>query len=171
MLFGTMASVQKIEKYGLQERTLTLLSEGHSHQEIAEILTKELEGRDTISQPAVSRWLKKVRRRRQEVVQPKVDKFLEETVESDLKCLQEMMDFQYQQFKGRLAADISGGQPRILGLKERNQAHDRLLEILKVKFRWMGIDGDQGTGDVLDPVDLSKFRNELKQEVKEAQNG
>jgi len=154
--------VPKIERFNLDQYALQLRGHGFSTKAIAEKLNEKMQGKEKISQSAVRRWLKSVEERRRKVVQPKVEEFLLETVESDLKCLQEMMEFQYIQFKGKLVDGASSeSDPLYLPLKDRNKAHDRLLDILKVKFKWMGV-GDDGGGRRADPVDLSKFKKEKK---------
>ena len=56
-----MSAISKIERYRLGNRVIKLDGKGKTATQIAEILTKELKGKDSITQTAVSRWLKSFR--------------------------------------------------------------------------------------------------------------
>lgn len=53
-----MSAINKIETYQLGSRIKELRLEGKSSGLIAEILTKELNGKGSISQTTVSRWIR-----------------------------------------------------------------------------------------------------------------
>ena len=78
----------KIEKYGFQDRVLKLYSEpGMTSLRIAQVLTEELQGNDSISQPTVSRWLKDVRDERREETRQVVNEHIKANIPKDLEAL------------------------------------------------------------------------------------
>jgi len=95
-----MAAINKIEKYQLQERTLELSGEGKTTHEIAQVLTRELGGQDRVSQPTVSRWLKKKHVERRQIARVIVDDYIQESLPNDLKILDELSTFHLGIFRG-----------------------------------------------------------------------
>ena len=150
----------KIEKYRLEDRTLVLDAEGKTTLEIAEVLTKELEGLATISQPTVSRWLKKTRKKRKNAAQPILEKYLEESLPSDLKILDELSTTYLAVFRNRVVGEITGEEAKKFNLKTRMAAGDRLHAIIQTKLRFIGIDPGDDDFDSVHPVDLAQFRTD-----------
>lgn len=166
-----MPAEQKIIKHGLQERTLALRDQ-YTHREIADILTKELAGKDSISQPAVSRFLKKVSKRRSEILGPIRDKFVETELESDLKILKQNLK-DAQGLRETALSHISGKVSPINKDQAYNIADflkfDNVVQnYLKITFHFCGVGDDEGSiGEATHPVDLTKYKTEEKAE----QNG
>ncbi len=82
-----MARVSKIDQFSLDRRVLDLIKQGKKSPEIAAILTAE--GVE-ISQPTVSRWLKKQRDSNQGKIQDIIQDHVEKTVPADLDALELM---------------------------------------------------------------------------------
>jgi len=83
-----MPKVGKIEKHDLGPRILTLLTEeGKGSKEIAVILTKE---GFKLSQPTVSRWIKKQRENHKDEVQDIITKHVTKVLPNDLQALEDM---------------------------------------------------------------------------------
>ena len=165
----------KIDKFQLCDRTLVLDAQGQTTMEIAAILTKELEGRTHISQPTVSRWLKKTRKSRQTAAQKVLEEYLEETLPSDLKLLDELSSTYLAVFRNKVAGEIAGKSSEKFDLKTRMMAGDRLHAIIQTKLRFIGIDGAGDDIDAMHPVDLALYRTDaekLKREIstKQAEN-
>lgn len=163
-----MPAEQKIIRYGLQERALAL-REQYTHREIADILTKELAGKDTISQPAVSRFLKKVTKHRSKILGPIRDKFVATELESDLKILkQNLKDAQglretaFNQMTGRVTP-INKNQA--YNMADFLRFDNVVQSYLKIVFHFCGVtDEGAGHGEDGHPVDLSEFETKEKTE-------
>ena len=159
----------KIEKYRLEDRTLVLDAEGKTTLEIAEVLTKELEGLATISQPTVSRWLKKTRKDRKNAAQPILDKYLGETLPNDLKILDELLKKYLAISRNTVAGEIVGENSQKYDLKTQMAAEDRITHIIGMKLRFVGIDPGGEDFDSVHPVDLAQYRTDadkLKKKMK-----
>lgn len=167
-----MAANNKIEQYNLQDRTLSLKAEGYSAAKTAEVLTKDLDGKDTISQPTVSRWLAKERLKRKAVAEVVLDDYINTSLPADLNILDELVetflgifrfntgglnkvlkllqaevvDFKlYKELKIQMDSDQSINL-RHPDLKIGMQAADRLQSLLNTKFRFIGVgDPDDAT--------------------------
>lgn len=103
-----MAAQNKIIKYQLTERVLELRS--LPHEQIAEKLTSELRGKgidDSISQPSVSRWLKKYSQECKEKATAVLNEYLDITLPADLKILDELSEFYLIIFRDRLGQIIA----------------------------------------------------------------
>ena len=158
----------KIEKFQLADRILVLDTQGKTTLEIAAILTEELEGRTHISQPTVSRWLKKTRKSRKTAAQHVLEEYLEETLPSDLKLLDEMLTTYLPVFRNKVAGEIAGKSSEKFNLKDRMMSGDRILAIIQTKLRFIGIDGAGDDMDAIHPVDLTQYRTDaekLKREI------
>ena len=156
-----MAAVNKIEKYNLQNRVLALSGEGNTTHQIAAILTEEAEGRYSISQPTVSRWLKTVREDRAEQTKQLVHDHVKEHVPADLQALEDLESEYLAIFNN----------PEQYNLKDRMAAGDRIVKIIDTKLKYAGIleNPDALPGGSEDPVDLDEFRSTLSE--KKAVNG
>lgn len=167
-----MAAQNKIVKYNLQDRTLAL-SVDHNHKQIAGILTKELDGQDTISQPTVSRFIKRIRKEREETAKGIVTDYMKESLPADLRLLDEVATFHLAIFRGKLVGKVNGKELEKISLTDQRVAARDLHEILKTKFRFVGVpDGDLEGEGVEHPVDLNDFKVKPEQnEGKETENG
>ena len=77
-----MSAKNIIKTYHLEDKVRVLKVQGLSDQEIADRLNKEdLVGKDSISQPTVSRFVKKDRKLRSKTAKTIVDDYLFESVE------------------------------------------------------------------------------------------
>jgi len=145
-----MGQINKIEKHNLQGRCLALFREGRTTAEIADILTQELAGVDTISQPSVSRWLKPIRDDERDETRKRIHDHIKQTVESDLEILDEVEGFMVQEFRN---PENSVLQRSDFGLKA--------LRVVETKLKYALTD-PTNTQDTLHPVDLESFRNDLE---------
>ncbi len=181
-----MAAVNKIEKYGLQERVLALTGEGKTTAVIADIITSELNQRDAISQPTVARWLKSVRQERSEQTRDIVQKHLEISLPADLDALEEIEkavlgifrnqalpagvpgeEINPEQPNPEQSADSSSSAP--FDLRTRLDAGMKVIKIIETKLRYAGILENPDAHDA-SPVDLDEFRRGLD-EMKEHVDG
>ncbi len=96
-----MAAQSKIEKYALHARIAALMNDGKNDTDIAAILTEELSGRDTISQPTVSRYTKSLREEVRSTTRHKITEHLKECVETDLQILDEVQGFHVTEFRDK----------------------------------------------------------------------
>ena len=145
-----MAQINKIEKNNLQARCMVLFREGRTTAEIADILTQELAGADTISQPSVARWLKPIRDDERDETRKRIHDHIKQTVESDLEILDEVEGFMVQEFRN---PENSVLQRSDFGLKA--------LRVVETKLKYALTD-PTNTQDTLHPVDLESFRNDLE---------
>jgi len=145
-----MGQINKIEKNNLQGRCMDLFREGRTTAEIADILTQELAGVDTISQPSVSRWLKPIRDDERDETRKRIHDHIKQTVESDLEILDEVEGFMVQEFRN---PENSVLQRSDFGLKA--------LRVVETKLKYALTD-PTNTQDTLHPVDLESFRNDLE---------
>jgi len=161
-----MSTINKIEKYGLTDRILALQGQGKPTQEIADIVSGELEG-DNISQSAVSRYLKKVRVERKEAADQVITEYVKAELTGDLDMLK-MMKQDYLSFRntclgvltGKVVAEISPNGVIVYDLKTLMTLDDKLHELIKTTLRFVGADGGDD-GEKRHPVDLSKYKKQL----------
>lgn len=167
-----MAQLNKIEKYNLAERVLALAAEGKTTAQIADILTAELTGTDSISQPAVSRWLKSVREERSNQTKQIVHDHIKATVPKDLEALDEVEEFMLSVFRNTKKNPETGkNESAGYELRTRADAGMKAVKIIETKLRFAGVlDDPERSGARVDPVDLEQFKNDL-QELKEGRNG
>jgi len=156
-----VSAVNKIKKWALEERTIAL-AVGHTHQEIAEILTNDLDGKDTISQPTVSRFLKDVYEQRKSALGPIIKNYVETKLGSDLEILDELKRDNLNVYRGLVTGVVTPEGGIKYGFKERMASHDRLHELIKTTLRFVGVPGDGGIPGSADPVDLEQFRTDEK---------
>ena len=161
-----MAAQSKVTKYNLQERTLALAGEGATTDAIADILTKELDGKDTISQSTVSRWLKAERKERSEQTRSIVHDHIKATVPKDLDALDEVLTFLMSHFRNVLPNpdDAEKTISQSHSIKERAEFGMRAVKIVETKLRFAGILEDPTTTDA-SPIDLDEYK------TPEASNG
>ena len=167
-----MAQIPKIEQYNLGERVLTLVGEGKTTARIADILTTELAGTDTISQPAVSRWLKAAREERSNQTKQLVHDYIKAQVPKDLEALDEVEEFMLTVFRNSQKNPETGeDESANYELRTRADAGMKAVKIIETKLRFAGVlDDPERSGSRVDPVDLEQFKNDL-QELKGEHNG
>ena len=185
-----MAANNKIEQYNLQTRTLELKAEGYPTRRIAEFLTEDLAGKDTISQPTVARWLAKERLKRKAAAEVILDDYISTSLPADLNILDELAETFLSIFRYNTGAcnkvlkllqaevvdlkiykelRIKLGADKSINLREPDlkigmQAADRLQSILNTKFRFIGVgDPDDETTAKVDAAE----REELKEIARE----
>lgn len=131
---------------------MSLLS-GHSHAQIAEILTRELEGRESISQRAVSRWLKSVGDEAGKAAGPVIDGFIKINTATNLEKLQTFIDKNYAMATGQLDGIVVNGEAIRTTAKERWQAEQSCCNQLKIYFSLIGPGGGGDEDEVLTDED------------------
>jgi hypothetical protein len=158
-----MAAKNIIRTYKLEDRIRVLKVQGLTDLQVSDRLNKEdLVGKDTISQPTISRWIKKDRKMRGQAAKTIVDDYLIESVPADLKLLDELTQFHLTLFRGKttiLEKDGEKLKAAEVTLNDRRVASRDILSIIQTKMKFIGVDGDPGTGDTgSTPIDLSKYR-------------
>lgn len=152
----------KIERYGLQEKILHLSAQpGMTTHKIAEILTEELDGNDSISQPTVSRWLKDVREDRNEQTRIIVQDYLKKNIPKDLDALEEVEAFFLHIFRnmtkdpetGELIFTDENGNEMNFDLKARADAGLKVVDIVVKKLRFGGLEDPSPPKDSKDYYD------------------
>lgn len=185
-----MPAKDKIKTYQLEKSILELRGHGKSTAEIATIVSDGLGDKDTISQRTIARFLAVERKKRKVVADVILEDYINLTLPSDLKILDELSEtflglFRYntgalnqtlkllqaktvdlnafRKLKIELALNesISIDEPSVkLGM----QAADRLHAILNTKFRFIGV-GDRDD-DLIPPKDAAE-REQLEEIAKE----
>jgi predicted transcriptional regulator len=166
-----MGKATKIEVYQKAKRVYELAAGGHTTHEIAAILTDELKAAgvaDSISQPAVSRFLKAYRELQKEAAtearQKATDRIVRQfdtEIESDLEIIKTIQRHFYLKFKG-LEEDLESGEILSGGFSraEREASAKWLAE-----FLWKKIDRITDL-ETLNPEEaLKKHRAELEHEL------
>ena len=127
-----MAAVKKIEKYRLEERTLSLSGQGKTTYDIAEILTQELEGQDAISQRTVARFLKEERQDRAEQTRAVVQDYIKGVVPKDLEALDEVEAWLQEVFRNH-ERNIARIQARFFAALEKQKRWEtaRIMELFE----------------------------------------
>ena len=147
-----MAAKNIIKTYHLEEKVRRLTAEGLTAEQVADRLNREdLAGKDSISQPTVSRWIKKDRKERGVTARTIVDDYLKESVPADLKLLDELTQFHLTIFRGNITILEKDGQKikvAEIGLNERRIASRDIHSILQTKMRFIGVDPDTGSSEV-----------------------
>jgi len=166
-----MGKSNKIEMYQKARRVYELAASGHTTREIAEILTSEIQAAgadDSVSQPAVSRFLKAYRdvqkaaseQAHQKATERIVHAFDTE-VESDLEIIKAIQRFFYLKFKGLLEEDESGEiVSGAFSRAEREAAAKWLSE-----FLWKKIDRITDLENLNPEEALKRHRKELEDEL------
>lgn len=160
-----MAAKNIIKTYKLEEKVRALKTQGLSDDAIAERLNKEdLAGKDSISQPTVSRWVKKDRKLRGNKAKAIVDDYLVESVPADLKLLDEAIAFHLKIFRAKLTMVDNDGnviEKSDYSLNDRRIAARDILSIVSTKMKFIGVDGSGDSASDGDGLDLSQFMKEL----------
>ena len=142
-----MSAANKIDKLELGDRVLELSSEGETSQSIADIVTAEMTT-GKISQPTVSRYLKKVRVKRAAVALSVMQGFVQMELPADLAILSDIKrDYVslrksvFDRFTGAVAAEIlpGGVEPIPATLKNIMLLDAALHEFIKTTLRFVGV--------------------------------
>lgn len=175
-----MPPLNKIERYNLVDRILALSGQGKNTYEIATILIEEAEGKYSISQPTVARFLKGVRKDRSEQTRQIVQDYIKATVPADLDSINEVQVWLISQFRSiesmtKEAVSEALGKPISekmfnklreifpsdpLDLRTKAEIGMKIIRIVDVKLKYAGIlepTGASGT-TATDPIDLDEFR-------------
>jgi len=167
-----MPGKSKIEKYNLEARCETLAFDmGKSVDEIAEILTKDLAGRDTITKSSVARWLQPRRDKIRDQIQTRLNEHAQEKLDTDLECIEEIQLFFIRGMRNGIPAPCEDSEEQKyfnLDIKERAEMGMKAARVIDMKLARSLGDPTGGGGSGLDPVDLEEFRNDLDQVKKEA---
>jgi len=164
-----------IERYGMEERILTLSMSGNTETQIAQIVSEELPDDVSVSQPTISRFLKKVKTERAAKAGAVIDGYLEAELPADLQVLTDMKKV-YLSFQKKIL-DVALGKVTPMkddgfmayDLKTLFAINDRLLELVKTTLKILGVDADGDVEARFDPVDLSKYEKDLEK-LKEGSN-
>ena len=154
-----MPRISKIVKHGLADTLIALyFDQGKGQEECADILTGELAERGertTITQSAVSRFLKEERARREAAVREVYVKHAEETLPSDLEALNALKNWYLATF-----------QDEDNDYKRRREAASDLLRLVDTRLK-MALACDQG--DKLQVVQMMK--NEIREPGEDSFDG
>lgn len=156
-----MAGQDKITRYGMSQRVLELSAMGKNTYEIAAIVTDDLQARgisDSLSQSAVSRWLKGVREERAEKTRSVVQEHIKEVVPKDLEALEEIEGWlmgifrnqrelvkirsemlQDEELQKMLSVVNGGGESGDYDIKTRGNAAMMALKVIELKLKYSGI--------------------------------
>ena len=162
-----MPGKSKIEKYNLEARCETLAFDmGKSVDEIAEILTKDLAGRDTITKSSVARYLQPRRNQLRDDIQERLNEHAREKLETDLECIEEIQLFLMNEMRNVYTEE--DGKVTGHSVKDRAEYGLKAARVIDMKLARSLGDPTGGGGSGFDPVDLKEFRNDLDQVTKEA---
>lgn len=130
-----MSQEKKIVRLRLEQKVLNLFEEGKTDEQIAEVLSKELEGEETISQPTVSRWLKPIRQLRKQLSANIVFEHINEGLLNDAAKLSKI---ETQMLNDALPQE--GNDPRA-----RAEIGERLIKLIFKKWEILGIKPEEVT--------------------------
>ena len=157
----SMPGKSKIEKYKLEARCENLAFDlGKTVDEIAEILTSDLAGRDTITKSSVARYLQPRRDQIRDQIQTRLNEHAQEKLETDLECIEEIQLFLINEMRNQEAHSV----------KDRSEYGMKAARVIDMKLARSLGDPTGGGGSGFDPVDLDEFRNDLDR-VKEQAAG
>ena len=132
----------KIEKYHLEDKCLDLsASPGMTGVKIAQVLTEQLGGKDTITQSTVCRWLKSVRDERADETREVYREFIKGRLPNDLDQIEEVQEFFLNihrnltfdaEKKHFISADFSRA--------ERGEAGKSVVKIILDKLKLAGVE-------------------------------
>jgi hypothetical protein len=161
-----MAAKNIIKTYHLEDRIRTLKVQGLSDEQIANKLNAEdLSGKDSISQPTISRWIKKDRKLRAKTAQTIVDDYMTESIPADLKLLDEITAFHLNVFRAKVTLKEKDGsviEASNMSFNDRRTAARDIHAIVQTKMRFVGVGVGPDDLDADSPVDLSQFRTDLE---------
>lgn len=160
-----MAAKNIVRTYRLEDRIRVLKMQGLSDAQIADCLNKEdLAGKDSISQPTVSRFIKKDRKLRAAASKNLITDYMTESLPKDLVIIDEIVAFHYNIMHAKLSLrDTKTGtltESSDFNLNDRRIAARDLNTVLKTKFDLIGGDSGSGTDLGESGIDLSRFRSE-----------
>lgn len=170
------ADATKIRKYNLEERILEL-SVGRTTTQVAQALTSELQAKgipETISQTAVSRYLRKVWASRAEETRNIVQEHIKTYVPKDMTAIEEIETWLLERFRGRvdlaaLAGTVAKEVAAIIEADHGKRAEYgmKAARLIELKLKYAGILENPeapNRGIPGDPVDLTEFRSEIAKE-------
>ena len=161
-----MPGKSKIEKYNLEGRCEVLaFDQGKTVDEIAAILTSELDGRDAITKSSVARYLQPRRNQLRDDIQERLNEHAKEKLETDLECLEEIQLFFIQGMRNAIPA--AEDKYFDLDIKERAEMGMKAARVIDMKLA-RSLGDPTGGSSGIDPVDLDEFRNDLDKVTKEA---
>jgi len=131
----------KIEKYHLEDRCLELSAgPGMTGVKIAQVLTDGLEGKDTITQSTVCRWLKSVREERADETREVYRKYVKGHLPNDLDQVEEVQTFFLEIFRNQVfdpeKKEFIDG---MFSRAERGEAGKAVVKIILDKLKLAGI--------------------------------
>lgn len=175
-----MSAQNKIEKYNLGSECLKLIAvPGATTHSVAAQLTERLEGRDTISQSTVSRWLQAERRERREETRKVVDEHIKEHVPKDLSALEEIETWLLGIFRNqaellklrpelaedpeikKLVEKIQGENTEAHDLRTRADAAMKAVKVIELKLKYAGILEDPTRPKALDDLSDEELEERL----------
>ena len=157
-----MAAKNIIKTYGLEKRICDLEQGGFSHVEIAnELNSKDLAGKETISQPTISRWLKKKKKEDGQVLSNIRREYREKEFAKDMEIINERIQFNYMICNDVVVLKDNKGKVTLkseVPTKDRREAEREMREWLKLKAHYCGLDAETGGMDAGSPVNLDDYR-------------
>ena len=177
-----MSARNKIEKYNLGPEVLRLDAlPGMTTYRIAELLTEGLQGKDTITQSTVSRWLKGERKERRDQTRSVVNERLKKEVPKDLDALEEVQAWLMGIFRDQreliklnpewekdpeikaLMDKIQGGTDGGHDLRTRIDAAMKAVKVVEVKLKYAGILEDPLRPKALDDLTDDELKERMEQ--------
>ena len=132
----------KIEKYHLEDKCLELsASPGMTGVKIAQFLTELLDGKDTITQSTVCRWLKSVREERADETREVYREFVKGRLPGDLEQVEEVQEF-FLNIHRNLHTDpeTKALVPANFSRAERGEAGKAVVKIILDKLKLAGVE-------------------------------
>lgn len=163
-----MPAQNKINQYGYGQKVLELEQTGLTHEEIARELTKMLDGKDTISQPTVSRWVQKEKKESSQLINNIRREYREKEFAKDMEIINERIQDNYSIVTDKLVMTDNNGKKTISSNfthKERREAEREMREWLKLKAHYCGLDSESSGIDAGSPVDLDSYRLDNEKEA------
>jgi hypothetical protein len=158
-----------IKTYRLEDRIRVLKMQGLSDDKIADRLNKEdLVGKDSISQPTVSRFVKKDRKLRAAASKNLIDTYMAESLPKDLEIIDEIVAFHYNIMHAKMSLkNAKTGnivEASDFDLNDRRIAARDLNTVLKTKFDLLGANPETGDDLGESGLDLEKYRTEIRKD-------
>lgn len=183
-----MPQPNKIVVYNLQERLLQLSAQpGMTDERIAELLTQELGGRDTISASSVSRNRRILRAERASETKAAFQEHVKGHLPADLSALEEVELWLLSIFRNqaetiqvrnpemmndpeiqRLLAAMNASEcPAGFDLKTRGQAAMMAVKVIETKLKFSGILGSASGGESAAVKKADEILEELDEKLRE----
>ena len=131
----------KIEKYHFEDRCLELsTAPGMTGVKIAQVLTEELKGKDTITQSSVCRWLKSVREERADETREVYREFVKGRLPGDLEQIEEVQEFFLNIHRNLTVDAVKNLVPAGFTRAERGEAGKAVVKIIIDKLKLAGVE-------------------------------